>query len=121
MTTGQDHAWASSGSFPWLLCNMASGLLCAWIAWRYEGLVREVAMLAMFIPLVLAMGESVSMQAMTRRCIICAWPPVLAAGVEDDPGGISDRGDAGNGLRGDPDRCGDGLVRPAGSCAGDRV
>jgi magnesium transporter len=67
MITGQKTTpWASfKDRFPWLLCNMASGLLCAWIAWRYEGLVRQVAMLAMFIPLVLAMGESVSMQAMT--------------------------------------------------------
>jgi magnesium transporter len=67
LTTGRRTTpWSSfRDRFPWLLCNMASGLMCAWIAARYEGLVRQIAMLAMFIPLVLAMGESVSMQAMT--------------------------------------------------------
>jgi magnesium transporter len=59
-------AWRSfKDRFPWLLCNIASGLLCALIVSRHELLIREVLVLAMFLTVVLALGESVSMQAMT--------------------------------------------------------
>ena len=59
-------AWAAFRQrFPWLLCNLASGLACALVAARFEGLLSRVALLAMFLTLVLALGESVSMQAMT--------------------------------------------------------
>lgn len=51
--------------FPWLLCNVASGLLCAAVASFYELLIQQVILLAMFITVVLALGESVSMQSMT--------------------------------------------------------
>jgi magnesium transporter len=51
--------------FPWLLWNIVSGLLCAFIASRYELLIQEIVMLAMFMTVVLALGESVGMQAMT--------------------------------------------------------
>jgi len=51
--------------FPWLLCNVASGLMCAVIASFYELLIQQIVLLAMFITVVLALGESVSMQAMT--------------------------------------------------------
>ncbi len=51
--------------FPWLLCNMASGIVCAFIASRFELLLSQVVLLAMFLTVVLALGESVSMQSMT--------------------------------------------------------
>jgi magnesium transporter len=51
--------------FPWLLWNVFSGILCAMVAAQYETLIQEVIILAMFMTVVLAMGESVSMQAMT--------------------------------------------------------
>ncbi len=51
--------------FPWLLCNIASGLLCAAIASFYELLIQQIVLLAMFMTVVLALAESVSMQAMT--------------------------------------------------------
>jgi magnesium transporter len=51
--------------FPWLLWNIVSGLLCAFIASRYELLIQEIVMLAMFMTVVLALGESVGMQAMS--------------------------------------------------------
>ncbi|NLX15124.1 MAG: magnesium transporter [Phycisphaerales bacterium] len=51
--------------FPWLLCNMASGVTCAFIASPFELLLSEWVLLAMFITVVLALGESVSMQSMT--------------------------------------------------------
>ena len=51
--------------FPWLLCNIAGGLMAAFIASRFEHLLQEVVVLALFIPIVLALGESVSMQALS--------------------------------------------------------
>lgn len=51
--------------FPWLLCNIVSGILCAIITSQYAFLIQEIVILAMFITVVLALGESVSMQSMT--------------------------------------------------------
>lgn len=51
--------------FPWLLCNVISGILCAIVTAQYELLIQEIMVLAMFMTVVLALGESVSMQAMT--------------------------------------------------------
>jgi magnesium transporter len=59
-------SWASfKDRFPWLLCNVSSGVLCAFIAGRYELLLSQVAILAMFLTVVLALAESVSIQSMT--------------------------------------------------------
>jgi magnesium transporter len=51
--------------FPWLLCNIAGGVACALLAGQYERLLNHVIVLALFIPVVLALAESVSMQSMT--------------------------------------------------------
>jgi len=51
--------------FPWLLTNVAGGMLCAWMASQYEGLLDAVIVLALFIPVVLALAESVSIQSVT--------------------------------------------------------
>jgi magnesium transporter len=57
--------WSNFKSrFPWLLCNITSGIICAFIAGRYELLISELAILAMFITVVLAISESVSIQSM---------------------------------------------------------
>jgi magnesium transporter len=64
--TAQRSTWdAFKDRFPWLLCNIGGGLLAAVIASRFEHLLQEVVVLALFIPVVLALGESVSMQALT--------------------------------------------------------
>jgi magnesium transporter len=64
--TAQRSTWSAfRDRFPWLLCNIAGGLICAFIASRFEDLLAEVVVLALFIPIVLALGESVSMQALT--------------------------------------------------------
>lgn len=64
--TAQQSTWtAFRDRFPWLLCNIVGGLICAFIASRFELLLEEVVVLALFIPIVLALGESVSMQALT--------------------------------------------------------
>ena len=64
--TAQRSTWSAfRDRFPWLLCNIVGGLICAFIASRFEQLLAEVVVLALFIPIVLALGESVSMQALT--------------------------------------------------------
>lgn len=58
--------WASfKDRFPWLLCNIAGGTLCALIASLYDALLNQAIALALFIPVVLALSESVSIQSMT--------------------------------------------------------
>jgi magnesium transporter len=51
--------------FPWLLSNIGGGLLCAVIASRFEVLLDHIVVLSLFIPIVLALAESVSMQSAT--------------------------------------------------------
>jgi magnesium transporter len=48
---------------PWLLCNIASGLVCALVADAHDDLLKSVIVLAAFIPLVLTVTESVGVQA----------------------------------------------------------
>ena len=64
--TAQRSTWmAFRDRFPWLVANIVGGLIAAFIASRFEHLLQEVVVLALFIPVVLALGESVSMQALT--------------------------------------------------------
>ena len=64
--TSMSSPWTSFlDRFPWLLSNMSGGLLCAFIASRFEDLLRHAVVLALFIPVVLALAESVSMQSAT--------------------------------------------------------
>jgi magnesium transporter len=51
--------------FPWLMCNIGGGLMCAVLSSRYEHLLNAAVVLALFIPVVLALAESVSVQAVT--------------------------------------------------------
>ena len=51
---------------PWIFCNMFGGFACAVISRVYELVLAKVLLLAMFIPLVLTLSESISMQAMTQ-------------------------------------------------------
>jgi magnesium transporter len=51
--------------FPWLTANIAGGLLAAFVTSLYESLLDAVVVLALFIPVVLALAESVSMQSVT--------------------------------------------------------
>lgn len=50
---------------PWIFCNMFGGISCAVISRVFEVVLLEVILLAMFIPLVLSLSESISMQSMT--------------------------------------------------------
>jgi magnesium transporter len=51
--------------FPWLLCNIGGGILGALLAGLYEEELQKVVALAMFIPVVLALAESVSTQSVS--------------------------------------------------------
>jgi len=51
--------------FPWLLCNIAGGIGCAFIAGMYEKFLDTAIVLALFIPVVLTLSEGVSIQSMT--------------------------------------------------------
>lgn len=51
---------------PWIFCNMIGGLLCAIISRYNEHVLSKVLILAFFIPLVLTLSESISMQSMTQ-------------------------------------------------------
>ncbi|HPO62771.1 MAG TPA: CBS domain-containing protein [Candidatus Kapabacteria bacterium] len=51
--------------FPWLLSTIISGMLCALLAQQFESTLVKSIVLAFFLTLVLALGESVSVQSMT--------------------------------------------------------
>ncbi|MBX3470408.1 MAG: magnesium transporter [Planctomycetes bacterium] len=51
--------------FPWLLCNIGGGMACAVLSGFYEALLAAQVVLALFVPVVLALAESVSMQSAT--------------------------------------------------------
>jgi magnesium transporter len=60
-------AWAAfRGRIPWLMCNVAGGTLAAILSGIYqEELNWQLAVLALFIPVVLALAESVAIQSVT--------------------------------------------------------
>ena len=51
---------------PWIFCNMLGGFACALISRFYEVVLAKFLVLAMFIPLLLTLSESISMQSMTQ-------------------------------------------------------
>lgn len=62
----QSSPWVSfKDRFPWLMCNIVAGVLCALLSGFYTGLLNSAIVLALFIPVVLALSESVSIQSLT--------------------------------------------------------
>ncbi|HET6202511.1 MAG TPA: magnesium transporter [Planctomycetota bacterium] len=56
-------AWkAAMLRMPWLLVTVASGLGCAWLSGVFQRTLLEAIVVAGFVPLVLALGESVAAQ-----------------------------------------------------------
>jgi magnesium transporter len=51
--------------FPWLLCNVGGGVAAAFLSGLFEAELRRVVALALFIPVVLALAESVSIQSVS--------------------------------------------------------
>jgi magnesium transporter len=60
------NAWGSFlDRFPWLLCNIAGGLIAAALTNHFGWLFEIALLLAAFIPVVLALSESISIQSVT--------------------------------------------------------
>ncbi len=56
---------ATRSRLPWATVTIASGLACAFIAGLFEQTLRELVMLGIFIPIVLALGESIGSQTVS--------------------------------------------------------
>jgi magnesium transporter len=56
---------AFKSRFPWLLANVAGGLMAAFLTGVFEAELQKAVALALFIPVVLALAESVSMQSVS--------------------------------------------------------
>lgn len=56
---------AFRGRFPWLLANIAGGIVAAILSGVFEDELRKAVSLALFIPVVLALAESVSIQSVS--------------------------------------------------------
>jgi len=50
---------------PWLLSNITGGLICAALGSFFEATVERVVLVALFIPLILTLAESIAVQSMT--------------------------------------------------------
>jgi magnesium transporter len=51
--------------FPWLLANIGGGLMAAFLSGMFEAELQKAVALALFIPVVLALAESVSIQSVS--------------------------------------------------------
>jgi magnesium transporter len=51
--------------FPWLLANVAGGIVAAFVSGIFRAELEKAVALALFIPLVLALSESVSIQSLS--------------------------------------------------------
>jgi magnesium transporter len=61
-----DSPWAAfRHRFPWLGCNIAAGILAAFLSGVFESELNRVVALAFFIPVVLNLAESVSSQSVS--------------------------------------------------------
>jgi Mg/Co/Ni transporter MgtE (contains CBS domain) len=73
---------------PWILCNVFSGMICAIISGYYGLVLGQYLLLAFFIPLVLTLSESTSMQSMTQSLLFLrrprfAWKVAFARGFRE--------------------------------------
>lgn len=79
--------------FPWLLCNLGSGLACAFIAGWFQIVLERVLVLAFFVPVTLALAEAVSIQSLTlalqaQHGAQLNWRRLLAAAGRELPMGL---------------------------------
>jgi magnesium transporter len=62
----QGGAWAGFRMrMPWLLANIGGGLICAALGAMFQATLAKTVLLALFIPLILTLAESVAVQSMT--------------------------------------------------------
>jgi magnesium transporter len=69
--------------FPWLLCNIVGGILAAFLAGVFEDELQRAVALALFIPVVLALAESVGIQSVSLALRVLhgqspTWVSILA-------------------------------------------
>jgi magnesium transporter len=79
--TQQASPWAAFISrFPWLLCNIAGGILAAILSNAFEGILAKVVSLVLFVPVVLGLSESVAIQSVSLALLVMhGQRPTLAA------------------------------------------
>ena len=64
--------------FPWLLANVAGGLVAAFLLGTFEAELQKSVALALFIPVVLALAESVSIQSVSLASqVLRGKPPTM--------------------------------------------
>jgi magnesium transporter len=69
--------------FPWLGCNLAAGILAAFLCGVFDDVLSQVVALAFFIPVVLNLAESVSSQSVSLALEVLhgetpSWRSLLA-------------------------------------------
>jgi magnesium transporter len=64
-SAGPSALAAFKSRFPWLICNMVGGVACAFLGSLFEAELKQVVALALFIPVVLNLAESVSSQSVS--------------------------------------------------------
>jgi magnesium transporter len=78
--------------FPWLLANIAGGIAAAFLTGLFEAELRTVVELALFIPVVLALAESVAIQSVSlslERASKPRWGDLLRkVALESFTGGL---------------------------------
>jgi magnesium transporter len=67
--------------FPWLLANIGGGILAAFLSAHYEAELQKVVALALFIPVVLALAESVSIQSVSLALQLLRGKPPTARSI----------------------------------------
>jgi magnesium transporter len=66
------------GRFPWLLCNIAGGIAAAFLSGFFKAELERVVALSLFIPVVLALAESVSIQSVSLSLqLLHGRPPTV--------------------------------------------
>jgi magnesium transporter len=80
--------------FPWLLANIGGGLACAAIGGVFQATLDQILALALFIPVVLALAESVAVQSLTltlqaQHGSRIDWASVLKSLARELPVGIA--------------------------------
>ena len=61
-----DSVWTIAKSrFPWLLANLVTALVSAWVISKFEGAIAKMVALAVLMPIVASMGGNAGTQTMT--------------------------------------------------------
>jgi magnesium transporter len=67
--------------FPWLLCNVTGGIAAALLCGVFQRQIEQAVALALFIPVVLALAESVSIQSVSLTLQVLHGRPPTWAGI----------------------------------------